>query len=182
MLPLSLFRNGLFSLTSFVIFLVNVAFYGLIFVLSLYFFLTGLAFVPMIGAVLVANLVTARAAERFGALATIATGAAIVCGRRLYRPYRDRARHELLGHVRAARRDCACRSCGSATNCSASANRRPASPGECLQASHAALDGRLAVFSQRFRVPEDVGSEAFPASKPNSPNTRRRKRGEITKF
>jgi len=62
---------------------VNVAFYGLIFVLSLYFqqvnglspLATGLAFLPMMGAVLPVNLLAARATERFGAQAIIATGA-----------------------------------------------------------------------------------------------------------
>jgi len=85
MLPLALFRHGLFTLTSVVGLLVNVAFYGLIFVLSLYFqrvnglspLATGLAFVPMMGATLLANLLAARATERFGAPAIIAAGAAI---------------------------------------------------------------------------------------------------------
>jgi DHA2 family methylenomycin A resistance protein-like MFS transporter len=85
MLPLSLFRNRLFSLTSLVGLLVNVAFYGLIFVLSLYFqqvngfspFATGLAFLPMMAVVLPVNLLAPRAAERFGARAIIAAGAAI---------------------------------------------------------------------------------------------------------
>jgi DHA2 family methylenomycin A resistance protein-like MFS transporter len=65
--------------------LVNVAFYGLIFVLSLYFqqinrlsaLATGLAFLPMMAAVFVVNLFAARAAERFGALMMIAAGACI---------------------------------------------------------------------------------------------------------
>jgi MFS transporter, DHA2 family, methylenomycin A resistance protein len=85
MLPLSLFTHRLFSLTTLIGLLVNVAFYGLIFVLSLYFqqvnglsaFATGLAFVPMMGAVLPANLLAPRAAERLGAPAVIAGGAAI---------------------------------------------------------------------------------------------------------
>jgi DHA2 family methylenomycin A resistance protein-like MFS transporter len=85
MLPLALFRHRLFALTSIVGLLVNVAFYGLIFVLSLYFqqvnglspFATGLAFLPMMGAVLPVNLLAARAAERFGASAVIAAGATI---------------------------------------------------------------------------------------------------------
>jgi DHA2 family methylenomycin A resistance protein-like MFS transporter len=85
MLPLSLFQHRLFSLASLVGLLVNVAFYGLIFVLSLYFqqinglsaLATGLAFLPMMGAVLVVNLLAARAAERFGAAMMIAAGAAI---------------------------------------------------------------------------------------------------------
>jgi DHA2 family methylenomycin A resistance protein-like MFS transporter len=85
MLPLSLFRHRLFSLTVLIGLLVNVAFYGLIFVLSLYFqqvnglsaFATGLAFVPMMGVVLPANLLAPHAAEWLGAPAVIAGGAAI---------------------------------------------------------------------------------------------------------
>jgi DHA2 family methylenomycin A resistance protein-like MFS transporter len=83
MLPLRLFRNRMFALTSLIGLLVNVAIYGLIFVLSLYFqqvnglsaFQTGLAFVPMMGAVLPVNLVAARVTEYIGAPATIAAGA-----------------------------------------------------------------------------------------------------------
>jgi DHA2 family methylenomycin A resistance protein-like MFS transporter len=85
MLPLSLFRHRMFALTSLVGLLVNVAFYGLIFVFSLYFqrvnglspFATGLAFLPMLGAVLPVNLAAARVAERIGAAATIAVGATL---------------------------------------------------------------------------------------------------------
>jgi MFS transporter, DHA2 family, methylenomycin A resistance protein len=85
MLPLSLFTHRLFALTSLVGLLVNVAFYGLIFVFSLYFqrvnglspLATGLAFLPMMGAVLPVNLVAARVAERLGAVATIALGSAL---------------------------------------------------------------------------------------------------------
>jgi len=85
MLPLSLFRQPMFALTSLVGLLVNIAIYGLIFVLSLYFqdvnglsaFQTGLAFVPMMGAVLPVNLIAPRISERIGAPATIACGAAI---------------------------------------------------------------------------------------------------------
>lgn len=84
MLPLSLFKRRMFALTSLVGLAVNVAFYGLIFVLSLYFqrlnglspFATGLAFLPMMGAVLPANLAAARISEGIGAPATIAVGAA----------------------------------------------------------------------------------------------------------
>jgi DHA2 family methylenomycin A resistance protein-like MFS transporter len=85
MLPLSLFTHRMFALTALDGLLVNVAFYGLIFVLSLYFqqvnglspFWTGLAFVPMMGAVLPVNLVAPRLSERFGAPAVIAAGALI---------------------------------------------------------------------------------------------------------
>lgn len=84
MLPLSLFRSRVFALTSGVGLLVNVAFYGLIFLLSLYFqrvndlspFQTGLAFLPMMAAVLPVNLLAPRLAEKLGAPATIAAGAA----------------------------------------------------------------------------------------------------------
>jgi DHA2 family methylenomycin A resistance protein-like MFS transporter len=65
--------------------LVNIAFYGLIFLFSLYFqqvnhwtpFATGLAFVPMMGAVLPVNLLAPRLAERIGAPVTVAIGALI---------------------------------------------------------------------------------------------------------
>lgn len=85
MLPLSLFGRRMFALTSLVGLLVNIAFYGLIFIFSLYFqrvngwspFETGLAFVPMMGAVLPVNLLAPRLAERIGAPATIAAGAAL---------------------------------------------------------------------------------------------------------
>jgi DHA2 family methylenomycin A resistance protein-like MFS transporter len=85
MLPLSLFKHRMFALTSLVGLLVNIALYGLIFVLSLYFqqvnglsaFETGLAFVPMMGAVLPVNLIAPVITERFGAPATIAAGAAL---------------------------------------------------------------------------------------------------------
>jgi DHA2 family methylenomycin A resistance protein-like MFS transporter len=88
MLPLSLFRHRMFAATSAVGLLINVAFYGLIFVLSLYFqqvnglsaFATGLAFVPMLAAVLPVNLVAPRVAERIGAPATISAGAVLAAG------------------------------------------------------------------------------------------------------
>jgi DHA2 family methylenomycin A resistance protein-like MFS transporter len=85
MLPLALFSHRMFALTALVGLFVNVAFYGLIFVFSLYFqrlnglspFATGLAFVPMMGSVLPANLFAARIAERIGAPAAIAVGCAL---------------------------------------------------------------------------------------------------------
>jgi DHA2 family methylenomycin A resistance protein-like MFS transporter len=85
MLPLTLFTHRMFALTALDGLLVNIAFYGLIFVFSLYFqeingwsaFATGLAFVPMMAAVLPVNLVAARIAERFGAPAVIAASALI---------------------------------------------------------------------------------------------------------
>ncbi|MGV7211929.1 MFS transporter [Bradyrhizobium sp. UFLA05-112] len=85
MLPLSLFGNRMFALTSLVGLLVNVAIYGLIFVLSLYFqevnglsaWWTGLAFVPMMGAVLPVNLLAPRISERIGACRTMIVGAGV---------------------------------------------------------------------------------------------------------
>ncbi|QDF39177.1 MFS transporter [Bradyrhizobium symbiodeficiens] len=85
MLPLSLFGHRLFALTSLVGLLVNIAIYGLIFVLSLYFqringlsaWWTGLAFVPMMAAVLPANLLAPRLAERIGPCPTIVVGACV---------------------------------------------------------------------------------------------------------
>src|SRR5258707_7864188 len=85
MLPLLLFRHRMFALTALVGLLFNIAFYGLIFVLSLYFqkvngwspFATGLAFVPMMGMVLPANLVSASVSERLGAPQTIALACVI---------------------------------------------------------------------------------------------------------
>ena len=85
MLPLSLFENQAFSTTALVGFLVNIAFYGLIFVFSLYFqqvnrlsaFWTGLAFVPMMAAVFFPNLIAARVARHIGGKTTIALGAGL---------------------------------------------------------------------------------------------------------
>jgi len=85
MLPLSLFGHRMFALTALVGVLFNIAFYGLIFVLSLYFqnvrgwspFATGLAFVPMMAMVLPANLVAASVCERLGAPQTIALASVI---------------------------------------------------------------------------------------------------------
>jgi MFS transporter, DHA2 family, methylenomycin A resistance protein len=86
MLPLSLFDSATFSAASAIGFLVNVAFYGLIFVFSLYFqegrgwsaIDTGLAFVPATAAVMAANLNAGRAAARFGARAILIVGALLM--------------------------------------------------------------------------------------------------------
>ena len=85
MLPLTLFASPTFSCAAAVGLVVNIAFYGLIFVLSLYFqqaehlspLATGLAFVPMMGAVLPANILAARVSEAFGAPVTVSLGAII---------------------------------------------------------------------------------------------------------
>lgn len=85
MLPLELFSQRPFWLSAVVGLWVNIAFYGLIFVLSLYFqkqnglspLQTGLAFVPMMAVVLPFNILAPRLSERFGAALVIALGAAI---------------------------------------------------------------------------------------------------------
>lgn len=86
MLPLGLFRSPTFTLASTIGLLVNVAFYGLIFVLSLFFqreqhlssLHTGLAFAPMTGAIMVANLLTGRLAGPLGPRRMIAFGALLM--------------------------------------------------------------------------------------------------------
>jgi MFS transporter, DHA2 family, methylenomycin A resistance protein len=85
MLPLELFGHRAFTLSTAIGLMVNIAFYGLIFVLSLYFqridqfspLVTGLAFIPMMAVVLPANLMAPRVSERAGAPLTIALGAGI---------------------------------------------------------------------------------------------------------
>ena len=85
-LPLSLFRNPAFTATSLTGLLVNVGCYGLIFVFSLYFqrvnhlspLWTGMAFAPMMAAVVVTNLAAARVTAAISARLTIATGAAVM--------------------------------------------------------------------------------------------------------
>jgi len=75
MLPLSLFENKTFGATTAIGFLINVSFYGLIFIISLYLqqirsyspLQTGLAFLPMMIAVLIANLSAGRLSKRLGA-------------------------------------------------------------------------------------------------------------------
>jgi DHA2 family methylenomycin A resistance protein-like MFS transporter len=86
MLPLTLFKNRTFRSSTITGVLVNVAFYGLIFVFSLYFqrvhrlspLWTGLAFVPMTGACFVANLNIGRISGRFGDRKCIVTGTSLI--------------------------------------------------------------------------------------------------------
>jgi MFS transporter, DHA2 family, methylenomycin A resistance protein len=86
MLPLNMFRSRTFSATSAIGLVINVAFYGLIFVFSLYFqgtrgfspLRTGLAFVPTTAAVLVGNLAAGRLAGRFGVRRVLVAGALLV--------------------------------------------------------------------------------------------------------
>ncbi len=86
MLPLRLFRSSTFSSTAAIGLLVNVAFYGLIFVFSLFFqqtqhlsaMATGLAFAPMTAAILAGNFAAARLARIVGARGVIGIGALLM--------------------------------------------------------------------------------------------------------
>lgn len=74
MLPLGLFRNSSFSAAIFTGLLINIAYYGLIFLFSLFFqqgksyspLHTGIAFLPMTGGVLGANLFAGQMTARNG--------------------------------------------------------------------------------------------------------------------
>lgn len=82
MLPLSLFRNPTFSISSAVGLIVNFAFYGLVFVFSLFFqgiqqyspLETGLAFLPMTAVVMGMNLLAGRLIPRVGARPLMVAG------------------------------------------------------------------------------------------------------------
>ncbi|HUA65562.1 MAG TPA: MFS transporter [Alphaproteobacteria bacterium] len=86
MLPLGMFKNRTFRASTITGVLVNIAFYGLIFVFSLYFqrahqlspLWTGMAFVPMTGACFIANLNIGRISARFGDRKCIVAGTAII--------------------------------------------------------------------------------------------------------
>ncbi|WP_413439244.1 MFS transporter [Sulfuriferula sp. GW1] len=74
MLPLSLFRNATFSVASVIGVIVNFAFYGLVFVFSLYFqsiqhyspLQTGLAFLPMTAVIMVGNIIAGNLTAKVG--------------------------------------------------------------------------------------------------------------------
>jgi DHA2 family methylenomycin A resistance protein-like MFS transporter len=82
MLSLALFRNATFSSTTVIGLLVNICFYGLIFVFSILLqrdqgrsaLSTGLAFLPMTAAIMAANLVAGRLARVIGAAKLIQLG------------------------------------------------------------------------------------------------------------
>jgi MFS transporter, DHA2 family, methylenomycin A resistance protein len=86
MLPLGLFRSRTFSATSAIGLLINVAFYGLIFVFSLYFqttrgyspLRTGLAFAPTTAAVMVGNLTAGRLTRAFGTRRVLVAAALLI--------------------------------------------------------------------------------------------------------
>ncbi len=75
MLPLSLFSNSAFSIASVTGVIVNFAYYGLIFVFSLFFQLeqqlppqeTGIAFLPMTVVLMIANIIASRLINSLGA-------------------------------------------------------------------------------------------------------------------
>jgi MFS transporter, DHA2 family, methylenomycin A resistance protein len=85
MLPLAFFRRRTFAASAAMGLALNVAVYGLIFVLSLFFqreqglspMQTGLAFAPMTGVVFATNIAAGRLARRFGPRAVILTGGAL---------------------------------------------------------------------------------------------------------
>ena len=88
MLPLGLFRSGTFSASAAIGLTMNVAFYGLIFLLSLYFqrargwsvLATGLAFAPTTAAVLVGNLTARRLTAAVGTRRTLVGAAVVLAG------------------------------------------------------------------------------------------------------
>jgi DHA2 family methylenomycin A resistance protein-like MFS transporter len=83
MLPLGLFRDRTFSAAAAIGLVLNIAFYGLIFVLSLFFqrdqglsaLETGLAFAPMTGVVLITNVTAGRIARVTGPRRVMLAGA-----------------------------------------------------------------------------------------------------------
>ena len=86
MLPLQLFQNRTFSVTAGMGLLMNIAFYGLIFVFSLLFqreqgltpLQTGLALAPIMVAITIANLLAGRIDQRFGPRRTVAVAIVVV--------------------------------------------------------------------------------------------------------
>ncbi|MCP2341437.1 MFS transporter [Actinomadura rupiterrae] len=86
LIPLDLFRSRTVTVSVAIGFVVNAAFYGLVFVLSLFFqdvldlspMATGLMFLPMTAVIAGANLASARAAARFGPRFPIAVGQAVL--------------------------------------------------------------------------------------------------------
>jgi DHA2 family methylenomycin A resistance protein-like MFS transporter len=85
MLPLSLFRSATFSTATAVGLVVNFAYYGLVFVFSLFFQAvqqftpqqTGLAFLPMTAILMVMNIAAGRLVTRVGTRALMVSGLAL---------------------------------------------------------------------------------------------------------
>jgi DHA2 family methylenomycin A resistance protein-like MFS transporter len=86
MLPLSLFRSRRFSVSSLAGLLINVEFYGLIFVISLFFqrvqglspLATGFALAPVMIGITASNIASGWMQHRFGATRVLAAGALVV--------------------------------------------------------------------------------------------------------
>jgi MFS transporter, DHA2 family, methylenomycin A resistance protein len=86
MVPLSLFRSRVFSVTAGIGFMINVVFYGLIFVFSLYLqrqdrlspLAAGLAFLPVMVAIMASNVLSGRLVRRRGARWVIVAGALLM--------------------------------------------------------------------------------------------------------
>ncbi|MBO0816558.1 MAG: MFS transporter, partial [Actinobacteria bacterium] len=86
MLPLALFRRSAFGAPVLIGLLVNVSFYGLIFLFSLLFqsqlrfspLAAGVAFLPMTAAIMAANLASRRLAARAGPARTVRSGVLIM--------------------------------------------------------------------------------------------------------
>lgn len=86
MLPLRLFRSPTFSAATATGFVVNVAFYGLIFVFSLFFqrsqglspLATGIAFAPVMVAIMGTNVLAGRVIHAFGARRVVGAGALVM--------------------------------------------------------------------------------------------------------
>jgi DHA2 family methylenomycin A resistance protein-like MFS transporter len=85
MLPVELFRSSIFSVANIVGIILNFAYYGLIFVFSLYFqailhfspLQTGLAFLPMTGVLMAMNVAAGRLIARMGAKRLMIVGLAM---------------------------------------------------------------------------------------------------------
>ena len=88
MLPLRLFRSRTFSVNATIGLVINIAFYGLIFVLSLYFqsvrhyspLVTGLAFAPTTAIVFLANVTSGRLVAAYGTRLVLFLSALLVAG------------------------------------------------------------------------------------------------------
>jgi DHA2 family methylenomycin A resistance protein-like MFS transporter len=86
MLPMRLFRSRTFSVNATIGLVINIAFYGLIFVLSLYFqderqyspLVAGLAFAPMTAIVFLANVTSGRLTSAYGTRRVLVLSALLV--------------------------------------------------------------------------------------------------------
>jgi len=95
MLPLSLFRNAPLRSATIIGLLANLTFYGTVFTLSLYFqfirgftpLQTGMAFLPMMGVLVVFNITAGRLVTKVGARTLAVSGLLIsACGYALFLP------------------------------------------------------------------------------------------------